>query len=300
MEPPPPPEPAGQTISAYYSGDQPYSTARQGRISARLIGALGCWAAFTLLIVTILAGNSPKPAARAVALMGGILGVLWNVVGGLLQRRFRDPVSRRVQALPGGWRLKFVLFCTLLALAEEAITTGLTNLAPAFGVPYGQAYITASGNYLDVVCLHSVVVFVPMFACWAWLLARYDFHPNTVFVLFGLTGTFAEMSFAGPQALLNVGFWSYIYGLMIYLPAYSIPARQGLRPPRWWQYPLLVFFPVFWVIPVAGVVGTLHPIKIHFAPIEGTRLLDTDRHSNRSGSRARHQAPAEGPHRQPR
>ena len=273
MEPPLTPEPSVQAPPAHPVGE-PYSTARQGRISARIIVGLACWAAGTLLIVVILAGNSPSPAVRAVALMGGILGVLWNFAGGLLQRRFRDPVGRWVQALPGGWRLKFVLFCTLLALAEEAITTGLTNLAPAFGVSYGQAYITASGNYLDVVCLHSVVVFVPMFACWSWLLARYDFHPNTVFVLFGLTGTFAEMSFGGPLALLNLGFWSYIYGLMIYLPAYSVPQRARLRAPRPWHYPLAVFFPVFWVAPVAGVVGKLHPVKIHFQPMQ-SYLPDT-------------------------
>jgi len=48
-------------------------------------------------------------------------------------------------ALPGGWP-QFVAFCTLLALAAEAVTTTINNLAPVFGVAVGKAYITASTN----------------------------------------------------------------------------------------------------------------------------------------------------------
>jgi hypothetical protein len=53
-----------------------------------------------------------------------------------------------------------VLFCTLLALAEEAVTTTMTNLAPLFGVKMGEVAITASANYIEVVTQHSVIVFV--------------------------------------------------------------------------------------------------------------------------------------------
>lgn len=55
-----------------------------------------------------------------------------------------------------GWKKKFVVFATVLALIEEAITTTMTNLAPLFGVEIGEAYITASTNYVDVVLFHSV------------------------------------------------------------------------------------------------------------------------------------------------
>jgi hypothetical protein len=64
----------------------------------------------------------------------------------------------------------------------------MTNLAPLFGVKVGQAYITSSTNYLDVVALHSVVMFVPLFVGWAVTLSCYDFSPFAVFLLFGLTG----------------------------------------------------------------------------------------------------------------
>lgn len=56
----------------------------------------------------------------------------------------------------------------------------------------GKAYITASANYLEVVCFHSVVMFIPLFIAWACILSRYQFRPFAVFLLFGLTGTLAE------------------------------------------------------------------------------------------------------------
>ena len=120
-----------------------------------------------------------------------------------------------------------------MALLEEAVTTTMTNLAPVLGVAIGQAYITASANYLDVVLGHSVIVFVPMFAAWAWLLSRYDFRPAEVFLLFGLTGTLAEAGTFGPQMLAMAGVWVWVYGLMVWLPAYALPrqpAGRGLGP----------------------------------------------------------------------
>ena len=67
-----------------------------------------------------------------------------------------------IRRLPLGWPARFILSATGMALLEEAVTTTMTNLAPFFGVPIGQAYITASANYLDVVLGHSVIVLVPM------------------------------------------------------------------------------------------------------------------------------------------
>lgn len=89
--------------------------------------------------------------------------------------------------------MAFVAMATLPALLEEAITMGMTGLAPLFGVPVGAASITASANCLDVVCLHSVAVFAPMFAAWAILLHRVDF----------------------------------VYGRMVYLPVDCLPAARG-------------------------------------------------------------------------
>jgi len=236
--------------------------------SGRLIAAIGGFGALVVILVsaTVLIGGGPN--ARAVIKMADGLVLLWIVLGGLLMRRFRDPVRAFIQTLQFDWRVKFVLFCTLLALLEEAVTVTMTNLAPAFGVPLGAAYITASANYLDVVCLHSVVVFVPMFVAWAWLLGRYDFSPNAVFLLFGVTGTLAEVSFGGAQQLLDFGFWIFVYGLMVYLPAYTcLPEGRGARPPRPGHYLLALVVANLSAIPVAVVVHLIHPVSIHFPPI---------------------------------
>jgi len=208
-----------------------------------------------------------KPTGRAVILMGTGLILLWVVLGGTLMRAFQGPIRRKVLGLRGGWRLKFVLFATLLALLEEAVTVTMTNLAPLFGVRVGAAYITASANYLDVVALHSVVVFVPMFIAWAWILGRWDFSPPLVFLLFGLTGTLAEVGFGGAGQFAQIGMWTFVYGLMVYLPACCLPSERGAAPPPWWGYPLAVLLPILCAIPVAAVVGHLHPVRIHFPPI---------------------------------
>ncbi len=234
-----------------------------------LIIAFGVWGGVVTSLVSAVLIMSGKPAPRALMLMVVGLTVLWVVVGGTFMRLGRDRVRALVQRAPWDWRLTFIVFCTLLALVEEAITTMMTNLAPVFGVPVGVAYITASANYIDVVCCHSVIVFVPMFIAWAFLLSCRRFSPDAVFILFGLTGVLAEAGSFGLANLANAGFWVFVYGLMVYLPAYCIPANRPARPPRWWHYPLAVGLPLVAAMPVAGVVAYLHPTKIHFAPIAG-------------------------------
>ncbi len=232
-----------------------------------LIIALAGWLALSTTFVTAVVLIGGGPNTRAVILMGLGLVVLWIGLGGSLMYRGRDRVRSVVTRLRLDWRISFVLVATILALVEEAVTTGMTNLAPLFGVPIGAAYITASANYLDVVALHSVVVFVPMFAAWAVLLRRVQFPPAVVFLLFGLTGTLAEAGLGGAQAFAEIAMWVFVYGLMVYLPAYCIPTDRGAQPPRWWHYPLAVVLPFVFAIPVAGIVGALHPVQIHFPPI---------------------------------
>lgn len=230
--------------------------------SARILKVLAVYGVVVTIAVTVLVW--PNPIERAVVGMAWGLILLWIVLGGTLARVYRDNVQSFVTRVPMGWKTKFVLFATVLALVEEAITTTMTNLAPIFGVRVGEAYITASTNYLDVVLGHSVIVFVPMFIGWAWLLRRYDFRPGTVMLLFGLTGTLAEAGTFGLQHLAEVGLWVFVYGLMVYLPAYAVPMDRGARRPRPWHYILAVFLPILFSIPVAVVVGSLHPVKIHF------------------------------------
>jgi len=235
------------------------------KILDRLVLFLALWNGFTTCFVLVIAFLCGKPVMRALLLMLAGTSLLWTFLGGALMIAFRDRLRERVRRLPLDWRITFVLFCTLLALTEEVVTTTMTHCAPLFGVPDGKAYITASGNYLDVVCLHSVVVFVPMFAAWAWMLKRWSFRPEGVLLLFGITGILAEISFGGLQALLMFGFWIFVYGLMIYLPAYCLPAVLPTRRPNFAVCVFAVLFPILWTVPVALVVMRLHPIKIHFA-----------------------------------
>ncbi len=232
-----------------------------------LIIALAVWLALSTTLVAVIVSIGGGPNARAVVLMGAGLVVLWIGLAGSLMYRGRDRVRTFAMRLRLDWRIRFVLMATILALVEEAVTTSMTNLAPLFGVPVGAAYITASANYLDVVALHSVVVFVPMFIAWAVLLQRVHLRPEVVFLLFGLTGTLAEAGFGGAQAFAEIAMWIFVYGLMVYLPAYCIPADRGAHAPRWWHYPVAVVLPFIFAIPVAGVVGALHPVRIHFPPI---------------------------------
>ncbi|MBI5351658.1 MAG: hypothetical protein HZB50_03375 [Chloroflexi bacterium] len=235
--------------------------------SANLIRVLAFWVVLSqiilALIFTLFTGTNP----RAVMLMAtGLMGI-WIIVGGALMWRFRNSIRTYMLKIQIPRAIKFILFCTLLALIEEAVAVLMTNLAPLFGVPIGSAYITASANYFDVVTFHSVVVFIPMFIVWAFLLLHWDFSPTAVFLLFGLTGFFSEAIFAGTFDLTRAPFWIFIYGLMIWLPAYCIPPRTGVKLPRWWMVPLAIFAPYLLAVPVALVVSTLHPVSIHFPPI---------------------------------
>ena len=177
---------------------------------ARLIfvAALALWLLLTTSAVTIFVWQNHR--ARAVIGMGWGLILLWIFLGGMLMHGFREPIRAAMARVRLDWRLKFILFATTLALIEEAITTTMTNLAPLFGVKVGEAYITASANYLDVVALHSVVPFIGLFMGWAVILWRYDFSPFAVFVLFGLTGTLAEMTF-GLQHAQEFGLWIFVW-----------------------------------------------------------------------------------------
>lgn len=109
--------------------------------------------------------NNYGTVIGGVELMAASLIFIWIGIGGLVMFLLRDRVRSLVQSVRGQWQTKFVIFATLLALAEEAITTTLINLAPLFGSRIAEAYITASSNYLEVVLYNSVIVFVPMFFC---------------------------------------------------------------------------------------------------------------------------------------
>lgn len=205
---------------------------------------------------------------RAFAIAGmtsGLIG-LWIWLGGGLMFRHRDAICRRVRALPGDWRVKFVGFATLLACLEEVVTVSMTNLAPHFGSRIGEAYITASTNYFDVIAFHSVVVFVPMFVALAVVLARYDFTPFAVFLAFGVVGTACEAIFAGnPAAFVMFPVWAFVYGLMVWLPARAIPGDRGARPVGVFHHvllaPAILLLALPMIVPIVYVISVVlaHP-----------------------------------------
>jgi hypothetical protein len=227
----------------------------RGRVATILLIGLGIWAAAASALVTsFFVLFERDPDKRAIVLMGATLLLVWCLIGGLLMRRFRDPFVRLVQRIPVGWRTKFVLLCIVFALLEEAITTGLTNLAPCFGGVTEAARITASKNYLEVVCLNSVVVFVPSFILWAVMLSFFDFAPVEVMLLYGLTGWLMELVTFGPQNWGMVGMWAFVYGLMVWLPACTVPKGRRVRPVRWWYWPPAVVVLLFAGVPFVPVV----------------------------------------------
>jgi len=176
-----------------------------------------------------------RRTALGIARMATGLIVIWIMVCGGLMYLYRGRVRAWVLGLGLNWRVNwrvtFVLFCILLACLEEAVTVTLTNLAPLFGSRIGEAYITASTNYLDVILFHSVVVFIPYFIVLAWILGSWAFSPFAVFLSFGVVGTAAEAIFAGNTGVL-VGFpmWAFVYGLMVWLPVWCLPEGRGARP----------------------------------------------------------------------
>lgn len=223
-----------------------------------------------LLLSAIWLMSRSNPIENAVVSMAGGLVIGWvGIVGGLTCWQ-RNRIRGWVLTLPGRWPIKFVLFATWMAMIEEAIAVGMTNLAPFFGVPIGQAYITASANYWDVIFHHSVIVFLSWFAGWAILLGRLDFSPSAVFVMSGLLGWLGEIFAFGTQQIGGFAMWMLIYGLMTYLPAYCLPSaeQRHAKPARFWHYPLafflLILMNVGWVLLIQQVLPP-HP-PIHFAP----------------------------------
>jgi uncharacterized membrane protein YhaH (DUF805 family) len=215
-----------------------------GRITAKgLITAIGIYSLLVLSLISVLTlASDAGPDQKAIIKMALGLNLIWVVLGGFLMVRFRDPIRELLLGIPLPWWVKFPLFCTALALLEEGVTVSMTNLAPLFGSEVGRAFITASANYLHTVLFHSVIVFIPMFLIWTLLLRYFDFPPTHVFLLFGLTGSIAEMSMSSTNIL--GGFWFFVYGLMVYLPAYSLPRERPARQPKWWAYLLAVAGPL--------------------------------------------------------
>ena len=104
----------------------------------------------------------------------------------------------------------------------------------------------------------------------AWILKRYDFSTFWVFLLFGLKGLLAESLTFGWQNLNQFALWIFVYGLMVYLPAYTIPTERGALKPKLQHVVLAFVLPFLIGIPWAIAVNLLFPNhpSIHFPPIQ--------------------------------
>ncbi|MCP4848778.1 MAG: hypothetical protein GY899_12620 [Verrucomicrobiaceae bacterium] len=238
-------------------------------LAPRIIKLLIAGLVLSIGFLCLVASRTGAPEVATVKMVCGLI-VLWIVLGGALMHYFRDSVRQFILGVPLEWRVKFTLFATLLALVEEAIAVLMTNLAPLLGVEKGEAYLTASTNYLDVVLFHSVVVFIPLFIALAVLLTRYDFSPFAVFLLFGITGILCEATINPAGAFFGIAQWIFIYGLMVYLPAYCLPQGRGARPVEWYHYvfsvPAVFLIALPLLIPIIYLIGHIlkHPSGAHF------------------------------------
>jgi hypothetical protein len=68
----------------------------------------------------------------------------------------------------------------------------------------------------------------------------------------GTTGSMAEASI-NPTSLIG-GFWVFVYGLMVYLPACTVPGDRPAAPPRSWHYPVAVVLPFPFVVLAAPMI----------------------------------------------
>ena len=69
-----------------------------------------------------------------------------------------------------------------------------------------------------------------------------------------------------PTSLIG-GFWVFVYGLMVYLPACTVPRDRAALPVRRWHYLLAVSLPFLGVIPGSLVATILrHLLNVQFLP----------------------------------
>ena len=84
-------------------------------------------------------------------------------------------------------------------------------------------------------------------------------------LLFGITGSLAEATI-NPTSLVG-GFWVIVYGLMVYLPACTVPRDRGAKPFHWWHDPVAVCLPFLGVIPGGLVAKILRELlQVQFLP----------------------------------
>ena len=250
---------------------QPAWRQRSGKRAALLIKLLLLQGVvFALLLLVFVSSPDTDPNHRAIIHMSTFaLWFCWIGVCGSLIYIFKDPIKEKVAMSPKSWMLKFMLMAIALMLLSEVFTVTATNMYSIFGGEYGEAFITASDDYFETVLLASAIVIWPGFLLWALWLRRYDFHPNWVLVLFGLSGLISEILYGGLQQVYGIGMWVMTYGLFIYLPAYCLPVDRGARRPRLIHYVLPLFLVFLFQLPMVAIVLLVRGIIGHSFPFAG-------------------------------
>ncbi len=214
--------------------------------------------------LVLLANLQGDPKSRAIILMASGLWLIWVLGFGLASWRLRDQVKGVFDKLPGSPYFKFFIFAFALLLLEEGVTTTMTNLAPLLGSRIGEAYITGSANYFEVVMWHSVVVLWPAYAAWAFVMIKVDFHPNAVFLFYAVQGVTAEAMHGGPAQLLAFPFWAFVYGLMVYLPAWCLHGKGDRPQAKGRHYAAVFFLTMLLTFPVVLAVLKFRPSTAGF------------------------------------
>jgi hypothetical protein len=143
--------------------------------------------------------------------------LFWVVIGGTTMYILRHKFYNFYAKIRWPFWLKFTLFSTLLAMLEEFIAVSINNkLSPLTG---GQAKLTASTNYWEVVSQHSVVAFIPLFMIFGFLINKYKWTQFKTFLTFGIVGVLAEYTVSEAFSFIMFSLWIFVYGLMVYLPS---------------------------------------------------------------------------------
>ena len=214
------------------------------------------WAFGYLIVFSLVALTSGPVERSAIVMQWGIFLSWVYIVAPLLGRvglpRFKQSLSKFTL----GPKRLFFIFATLFALTEEALAVLWNNVTPSFFGQTAGPVLTASTNYFEVILLHSVVVFLPLFLVWAYLLAHGRYSPREAYLYFGITGILAEYIF-NPSilALLAGGFWILIYGSMVYYPARFVFGKEEGRFHVTWRRALVaVFLPLLVSVPLAIII----------------------------------------------
>lgn len=250
---------------------------------SNLIRALIVWAGLPLPLV--LVANWGDSRSRAIVAMAIGLYLIWCVGATWAIWRWRDAAREGFRRLPGSPWVKFFSLCLLLVLVEEVVTTTMTNLAPLFGSRVGEAYITGSANYFEVVVWHSVVAIFPAFVAWAFLVRWVAVHPNTAYLVYGVQGLLGEVMFDGPNQLPAFAFWIAVYGPILYLPAYCVYGLGCRQRPRVGHFLAVIAASVVLTIPSVLLVFRFQPADAGFPEVLGrTTNLQSVRDGGESGA----------------